>query len=235
MMANRVLLGCILLTAVAAQEAEVSANPIRKVVSMLQAMQKKITAEGEKEKELFDKFNCYCQNGDQALAKSISEAETKAPQVSSDIEEAEAQVVQLKSDLKSHQTDRAAAKAAMAEATSLREKEAAEYGSLKAELDANLAALAKATSAIEKGMAGSFLQTGDAQVLKKLVLATESMAEYDREELTAFLSGSESYAPQSGQITGILKQMSDSMTQNLNDATNNENSSIKSYEGLMAA
>jgi outer membrane murein-binding lipoprotein Lpp len=216
-------------------ESAAGANPIRKVVSMLQSMQKKIAAEGEKEKELFDKFNCYCQNGDAVLAKSISEAETKAPQVSSDIEEGEAQVVQLKSDLKSHQTDRAAAKSAMAEATAIRTKEAAEFASLKAELDANLAALAKATTAIEKGMAGSFLQTNDAQVLKKLVLAENSMAEYDREELTSFLSGAENYAPQSGQITGILKEMSDTMTASLNDATADENSSIKSYEGLMAA
>jgi len=238
MAALRVLAGFMLLTvavAVVKQESEVSANPIRKVVSMLQSMQKKITAEGEKEKELFDKFNCYCQNGDQALAKSISEAETKVPQVSSDIEEGENQVTQLKSDLKSHQTDRAAAKSAMAEATTIREKEAAEFASLKAELDANLAALAKATAAIEKGMAGSFLQTQDAQILKKLVLAQDSMAEFDREELTSFLSGSTDYAPQSGQITGILKEMSDTMTKSLNDATSDENSSIKSYEGLMAA
>jgi septal ring factor EnvC (AmiA/AmiB activator) len=61
------------------------------------------------------------------------------------------------------------------------------------------------------------------------------MEEFDREELTSFLSGSESYAPQSGQITGILKQMSDTMTKNLADATSDENSSIKSFEGLMAA
>merc|ERR1719158_1619773 len=84
-------------------------------------------------------------------------------------------------------------------------------------------------------MAGSFLQTEDAKLLKKLILAQDSMAEYDREELTSFLSGSEEYAPQSGQITGILKEMSDTMTKDLGDATNNENSAIKSYEGLMAA
>jgi len=238
MAAFQSLLGCVLLAVAAAsskEEAAVMANPIRKVVVMLQAMQKKITAEGEKEKELFDKFNCYCQNGDQVLGKSISDAETKVPQVSSDIEEAENQVVQLKADLKSHQTDRADAKSAMASATALREKEAAEFSKLKSELDANLAALAKATSAIEKGMAGSFIQSGDAQILKKLVLAEGSMADYDREELTSFLSGSEQYAPQGGQITGILKQMSDTMTQNLNEATADENSAIKSYEGLMAA
>merc|ERR1719160_1567155 len=84
-------------------------------------------------------------------------------------------------------------------------------------------------------MSGSFLQTNEAQVLKRLVLAENRMADYDREELTAFLSGSESYSPQSGQITGILKQMSDTMTANLNEATNEENSAIKAYEGLMAA
>merc|ERR1719183_1608792 len=120
-----ILFACLLVTTTATfQEAAAAANPIRKVVNMLQAMEKKITAEGEKEQKLFDAFMCYCKNGDEALAKSISEAEAKAPQVSSDIEEAEAQVKQLKEDLKSHQTDRAAAKAAMAEATSIRAKEA---------------------------------------------------------------------------------------------------------------
>jgi chromosome segregation ATPase len=214
---------------------QTTANPIRKVVNMLQAMEKKVQAEGEKEKELFDKFMCYCKNGDEALAKSISEAETKVPQVTSDIEEAEAQVKQLKEDLKSHQTDRAAAKAAMASATTLREKEAAAYAAEKAEFDANIAAVSKATAAIEKGMAGSFLQTTEAQTLKNLVLNTNSMEDFDRQELTSFLSGSTSYAPASGQITGILKQMEDTMTAALAASTKAENESIASFEGLMAA
>jgi chromosome segregation ATPase len=132
------------------------ANPIRKVVTMLQSMQKKVTAEGEKEQELFDKFMCYCKNGDEALATSIADAERKAPALAADIEAAETQVKQLKLDLKAHQTDRAAAKTAMAEATTIREKEAATFADLKAEADANIAAVNKATAAIEKGMAGSF-------------------------------------------------------------------------------
>jgi DNA repair exonuclease SbcCD ATPase subunit len=217
------------------QQSEAAANPIRKVVTMLQSMQKKITAEGEKEKELFDKFMCYCKNGDEALAKSISAADTKVPAVTSDIEEAESQVTQLKQDLKSHQTDRAAAKSAMAEATAIREKEAAAFAAEKSEFDTNIAAVAKATAAIEKGMTGSFLQTVAGQALKKLVLAQESMDDYDREQLTSFLSGSQEYAPQSGQITGILKQMQDTMTAGLKSATDDESSAIKSYEGLMAA
>jgi chromosome segregation ATPase len=217
------------------QHSETSANPIRKVVTMLQSMQKKVTAEGEKETELFDKFMCYCKNGNGALSKSISEAETKMPAVTSEIEEAEAQVKQLKEDLKSHQSDRHAAKAAMADATSIREKEAAAFAADKSELDANIAAVSGAITAIEKGMSGSFLQTNAAQVLKKLVLAQDSMYDDDRQELTAFLSGGQSYAPQAGQITGILKQLKDTFTKNLDSATAAEKDSIKSYEGLMAA
>jgi hypothetical protein len=232
-----ILFACLLVTTTATfQEAATAANPIRKVVNMLQAMEKKITAEGEKEQKLFDAFMCYCKNGDEALAKSIQEAEAKAPQVSSDIEEAEAQVKQLKEDLKSHQTDRAAAKAAMAEATSLRAKEAGEFAATKAELDANIAATTKATAAIEKGMSGSFLQTSEAQVLKNLVLAQNNLVgDFDREMLTSFLSGSADYAPASGQITGILKQMLDTMNANLATATSDENTAIASYDGLMAA
>merc|ERR1719272_2168392 len=124
---------------------------------------------------------------------------------------------------------------AMAEATNIRAKEAAAFADLKSEADANIAACTKATTAIEKGMSGSFLQTSAAQVLKNLVLAQNSMDDSDREELTAFLSNSETYAPASGQITGILKQMTDTMNKDLAEATAAENAAIKAFNELMAA
>jgi len=106
----------------------------------------------------------------------------------------------------------------------------------KAEADTNIAALTKATAAVEKGMAGSFLQTESAAVLKKLVLSTSmQITDFDREELTSFLSTSAGYAPQSGQITGILKQMTDTMVKELKEATAEENAAIKTYDELMAA
>merc|ERR1719482_986619 len=70
---------------------------------MLQAMQKKVTAEAAKEQELYDKFMCYCKNGGGELSKSIGDADTKIPQLGSDIKEAEAKNAQLKEDLKQHQ------------------------------------------------------------------------------------------------------------------------------------
>jgi len=209
-------------------------NPIRKVVNLLQAMQKKVEAEGEKEKELYEKFMCFCKNGGSDLGASISAAETKIPAVTSDIEAAEARLTQAKSVLKQAQTDRAAAKDSMKEATALREKEAAAYAQYKADADANTAAIAKAVGALEKGMAGSFLQTPSAAVLRRLA-GKASLPESDQQTLLAFLSQGENYAPQSGEITGILKQMGDTMAADLVDATKAEEESIANYNALIAA
>ena len=35
-------------------------NPIRRIVTLLQDMQKEIETEGEKEEEAYEKFMCYC-------------------------------------------------------------------------------------------------------------------------------------------------------------------------------
>merc|ERR1719296_256385 len=122
----------------------------------------------------------------------------------------------------------------MAEATALREKEAATFANFKAEHDTDIAAIAKATAAIEQGVAGSFLQTPAAQVLKHIV-SKGDLPEADQETVTAFLSQSTGYAPQSGEIIGILKQMGDTMAANLADATATEKTAIENYKGLMAA
>merc|ERR1719224_204413 len=123
----RVIAVLLFITAAAAarqgESAHAAANPIRKVVTMLQNMQKKVEAEGEKEAELFEKYMCYCKNSGGDLSKSIGDAETKAPQLEADIKEGEAKKAQLDEDVKQAQVDRSAAKSAMAEATALREKE----------------------------------------------------------------------------------------------------------------
>merc|ERR1719248_495642 len=182
-------------------------NPIRRVVTMLQNMQKKVEAEGEKEKDLYEKFMCYCKNGKGALEASIESAKQKNEQLASSIEETAATLKQAKADLKSAQESRAAAKDAVAKATSLREKEASAFAKESSEFKTNIAAMKKATAAISKGMGGAFLQTSAGSVLKQLSI-TMDISSVDRDMLTAFLTRSE-YAPASGQIVGILKQMTD--------------------------
>jgi len=217
-----------------ANVATANANPIRKVVNMLQAMQKKVAAEGQKEADLYDKFVCYCRNGAGDLNKAISEGETKVPLLASDITEAESKRTQLAEELKTHQADRDAAKSALATATAVREKAATAFANEKAQYASNIDALGQAVKAISKGMSGAFLQTNAAQVLKNLVINQATMEDTDRQDVMAFLSGGQQdqYAPQSGQIVGILKGIQDEMVKSLEDATSSEKADIASHDEL---
>merc|ERR1712008_516032 len=124
------------------------------------------------------------------------------------------------------------------EATAVREKEAAAFATEKANAEKDVAAVAKAVAAIESGMAGSLLQTSGAQLLRTILVAKRDLLmDDDRQDMLSFLSGSHKleYAPQSGQILGILKQMHDEMAKNAADATEAEEEAIKTYDQLMAA
>jgi len=213
------------------------ANPIRKVVGMLQNIQRKVEAEADKEEQLFKKYMCYCSTAGGDLQKSIADSTTKVPQLQSDIEAAEAQKVQLGEDLVKHQADRTAAKAVIAEATAMREKEATAFASLKAESSSNIAAITKAVAALEKGAGGAFLQSSAASVLRNLVKVSDTMDAEDKSDLAAFLESAQSsdYSPQSGQITGILKAAGDEMSAALAEATKAETDAVASYGDLMAA
>merc|ERR1719460_2934532 len=134
---------------------------------MLQMMAKKVEAEGEKEEELYDKFMCYCKTSGETLGASIAGNDAKVPQLQSEIEEAESKLATTKAELAQHQTDRDAAKAAMAKATAIREKEHAEFLKESGEVKSYIDALAKAIPAIESGMAGGgFLQTNAAKLIQ---------------------------------------------------------------------
>jgi len=105
--------------AAAEREASMTAvNPIRKVVTMLQTLKSKVEGEGEKERELHEKYMCYCKGAGDTLGKGIADAQARAPELTASIEAGNGQMAQLKEDLKNHQNDRAAAKTAMAEARS---------------------------------------------------------------------------------------------------------------------
>merc|ERR1719183_1343821 len=155
-------------------------NPIRKVVTMLQNVQKKVEAEGKHEEELFNKFMCYCKTAGGDLQSSISAAEGKIPELETEIKESIAQEAQLKEELATHQADREAAKTAIAEATGIREKEAAAYAKLKADAGSEGAAMAKAIEALEKGAGGAFLQTGAADVLRDVIKKSNDLDDDDR-------------------------------------------------------
>jgi len=227
------------LLAMSGQSQRLSVNPIRRVVNLLQQMQKKVEAEGEKEKKLFEKFLCYCKTGRGSLETSVESAKGANEQLIASIEETDAALKQTKADLKTAQTSRADAEKTLAKAKGLREKGAAAFAKTSGEMKTNIASIHKATEALEKGLYGSFLQTSGASVLKQLSI-TMDISSVDREMLTSFLAqkqgeDADDNAPQTMEITGIIKQMGETMEKDLATATNEEEEAIRDFEELQAA
>lgn len=223
---------------VSAEQGESAANPIRKVVNMLQAMQKKIAEEAKKETALYDKFMCYCKNGKSDLEASIANSETAVPQLGKDIEEKEAKLAQTKEDLSTAKKDRDEAKSAIADATAIREKEASAFSKEKAEYEKNIAAVKSAVGAISKGMSAAFLQSNTVKLVLRAIDSKTDMLDADRQELVSFLSGSQANSdesPGSAEIVGLLKQIEDEMSASLASITKDEDASLKSFEEMMAA
>eukprot|EP00403_Amphidinium_massartii_P039253 CAMPEP_0178439734 /NCGR_PEP_ID=MMETSP0689_2-20121128/36334_1 /TAXON_ID=160604 /ORGANISM="Amphidinium massartii, Strain CS-259" /LENGTH=739 /DNA_ID=CAMNT_0020062323 /DNA_START=62 /DNA_END=2281 /DNA_ORIENTATION=- len=223
----------------AGEDSTAGANPIRRVVNMLQSMAKKIQAEQEKDEKLWEKYQCYCKTSGAALQETIAAAEAKMPQVQAQIEETQALKARLEGELKDHKAGREEAKKSMEDATAIREKEAAEYKGEADEYKANIGALSKAIEAVDNGMAGAFLQTGDAERLQHLISNSANIGSMDREELLSFFSASESsseeYVPKSGEISGILKQIKEDMEKSLAEITEAEDAAKATYEQLIDA
>lgn len=207
-------------------------NPIRKVVNMLQDMEKKAQEKDETAKKLFDEFQCQCKSTKQDLTTSIATAEQKLASLPSDIEEAEKKLVQVKEGVKKAKSDRAAAKNALAEAKAIREKESKDYINTKDEFEVNIRAIGKAVKSIEGGAAAAFLETGMSQVLERAVTNQKDMDEDHRDTILSFLSGE---SAGSNEVTGILKELGDEMSRNLAQVTSEEEESIRIFNGLVAA
>merc|ERR1719375_634605 len=90
----------------AARVRAAGANPIREVVTLMQNMQKEIADTGKKEKELYDKFMCYCSGNSGDLSKSIDDGKAKAEELASRVKSEEAERIQMEQDLVQHKKDR---------------------------------------------------------------------------------------------------------------------------------
>jgi len=215
---------------------ETGANPIRKVVTLMQNMQKEIEAEGAKEKELFDKFMCYCSGGTDSLKKAIADANAQAEELTAKLKSEEAEKSQIAQDLIGHKADREGAKSDIEEATVLRTKEEAAYSAEKADSETNIAAMAKAIPALEKGMGGAaLLQMPGGNRLKKVVESYPNMDSSDRRQALAFLEDSSESTGASDQIVGILKAMKDDMEAELKEAVEEEAKAVAGFGDLKAS
>jgi uncharacterized coiled-coil DUF342 family protein len=213
---------------------QLGANPIRKVVTLMQNMQKEVDTELATEKELYDKFMCFCSGSGSEMAKAIEDGKAKTEELTSKVKEEEATKSQLEQEVVDHKADREQAKADLGEATSLRSKESAEYAAMKADSETNIQGLQAAIPAIEKGMGASFLQSPFGNRVAKIMQSFPDMDPVDRRSVDAFLQDGSS-TEGSGEILGIMKQMLETMEANLKDATATEDTAAAGFAELEAS
>merc|ERR1719498_470342 len=211
------------------------ANPIRKVVTMLQDMQKTVESEGKKEEDLFDKFMCYCSNGEGALDASIQAGTAQIEQLTASIKSGTAEKSQLDQDVAQHKADRAEAEKVIKESTAMREKEAAEFAATSGDMKSNIGAMDKALAALKKGLSASLLQTGVGSVLRNIVKTSPAVRDGERDLLMSFLETGDSVEGGSDQIIGIVEQMKETMEADLKESEGKEAEAKSGYETLMGS
>jgi chromosome segregation ATPase len=222
------------------------ASPIRRVVNVLQMMASKCDDRGDEEDRLFDEFACYCKKNKAELETSIEAARAKIPQLQSTEEDLTAEQKQLQQDIKKLAADRDAGSVASTEATDMRETEKQAFQKESTDLRNNIDSLEKAVGKLEQadsqaaGAAGSsaaaFLQSDSFTWLQDFAASAQAdrLNSNDRDVLAGFLQQPEDGSASLGEIAGILRQLLESMQEDLHTTENEEASRQSAYESLMA-
>lgn len=144
----------------------------------------------------------------------------------------------LEEDLVKHKTELTAAQQDLDKATTLRGKEKGDFEEDYANKKAATDALAGAIPAVEQGMgSASLMQLNSGSVLlaiKKALQVSRSVTDRDRSHVLAFLASQQNgkYAPASGEIVGILKNINDDMLKSMDDLSTEEQENSKGFADL---
>merc|ERR1719353_2020249 len=217
-------------------------NPIRKVVTLMQNLREEVEEEGRKDKELFDKFTCYCTDNMDKLEKSVEAARADIGEYEATIKELTGSNAALELEIKDVKEDLEENQKAIADATGVRTKEKAEYVKESSETSTAISSLDKAIPAIEKGMAPAeaLAQFSKANLGAELLRHAPTLEDHVvlQSLLQAHASSSDmdsSSSVGSAQILGILQQMRDNFKEDLAASTKSEADAEQTYEELKAA
>mmetsp|Transcript_14704 Transcript_14704/g.26077 ORF Transcript_14704/g.26077 Transcript_14704/m.26077 type:complete len:703 (+) Transcript_14704:85-2193(+) len=236
-------------------EAGAKERPVSKVIDLLKDMLKQLEKEAEEDEEIYDKMACWCETNDKGKTQAITDAESRISMLTTKVEELTASSARLGTEIKNLEKEKAANQDALDKATSIREKELAEFNDEEKDLLESISALKAAITVL--GQHHSLLQVPRSHLMGMVASVQMQMQKHSdllqgvlthaqRRALSAFVQApqdyfdadptfKQSYVPQSGQIFGILKQMKETFESNLSASQKEEMASQKAYEDLKAA
>lgn len=242
---------CVQLLASRAASLEAKDRPVMKVVRLLQDMRDQLQKELDDDKAVHEQLDCWCKKNDQEKTQAIETGEAKTSELNSFLGEAAAQMAEMKSKRDSTFDEINKDEAALQEARTLRMKENQQFHADEANLMEAVKACSQAVEVLSKHNAGFAQVRAVAQRLRSarvLEIAHKSRGGRDTLALKAFLldvagsgqsflgiPGYQSYAPQSGQVYGVLQQMQSDFEKDLEEARAKEEKDAKDHSELKAA
>jgi len=217
-------------------------RPVTKVINLLKDMQKQLKEEMETDQEVYDKLACWCETNDKEKTEAVDIAQKRITGLVSDIEELTGKSARLTTEIKTLGEEIEKNQEALNKATAIRTKELAEFNAEEKDMMQSIQALKNAVVVLGKHHempAESLAQV--ASIMKHHLSSKHlqgTISPTQKESITAFLqqpAGFQSYAPASGQIFGILKQMKETFESNLSTSQKEELAAQDEYEQLKAA
>jgi len=218
------------------------AKPITKVVGLLKDMSTQLQKEADEDAEMFEKMGCWCETNDKEKTKAIADANRHITELGAAIEAGTAKDSQLETELDKLAQAIAKSQGALEQATAIRNKENGEFAADQADMSANAVSLKGAVEALGAAHPGAALSQSTLMqvraVLKKH--AEQHMKMFSPKQHRAVLSliqekGQELYAPESGAIFGVLKQMKEGFETNMADAQSEENQAASEFASMKKA
>jgi len=232
-------------------------RPVSKVITLLKDMLKQLEKEAQEDEEIYDKLACWCETNDKEKTKAIADAEAKIEELTTKIEELTALSARLNTEIKNLESEVAKNQEALDQATAIREKQLAEFNAEEKDLLESISALKAAITVLSKHQGGAFLQLPQSHIATVAMTLQQQMHRHaplfkgiispsQKRVIAAFIQEpqdyfdakptfKQSYAPQSGEIFGILTQMLETFEANLAQSQKEEMENQKAYEDLKAA
>merc|ERR1719316_119289 len=224
-------------------------RPVMKVVRLLQDTKAELEKELEDDKAVYELMTCWCDSNNKEKTAAIDSSNSKIAELEASMGADAAKLAELKQKRKETLDEVNADHKALMDATGMRMKENKEFQASETDyLEAIDAAknaiivlgkhnpsLAQVKAAAHKMLDARVqglskgLSRANVQVLRSFL--------HNAESATSFLAipGMQSYAPQSGQIFGILNQMKEDFEVNLSEAQKAEAKAKAEYDSLKAA
>lgn len=245
-----------LLSGAAAVSNEVK-SPVEKVVKLLEELKADLERDQKVEQQIYDKYACWCETTSGEKAAKIMLMESDVFKLTQEVLELKGEVAVLSKEIADKSIKIAANEKFIKDSTAVRQGENADWMAEKAELEEAIDALERAIKVLSGqvnfvGKNKALLQDSDAESqeartkamtsIRSVVRALPSNANLGPKKLAAIqdfakhlqepqaADDSASYAPQSATVQGILKDMYDTFTADLESITVKEAQSQKQYE-----